>query len=123
MNPLLKNKYYFYIYTAFWVLVSGTHFIFLNRILNINAGYALADSLVYNTLYYPLGMAVWYVVKFNKIESGKILQLILVQLLSAAVLSFLWVLISFNILILIDNSESFASFQYTILPMLITILF
>ncbi|HLF35668.1 MAG TPA: histidine kinase [Cyclobacteriaceae bacterium] len=103
-------------YTAFWVLVSGTHYAFMNRALAVSPGFALTDSLIYNIIYYPLGIAVWYVVKFNKIETGRIIQLILVHLLSAAILSLFWIFLSFQISIVFNQSDGFAIFQRSIFP-------
>lgn len=116
MNPILQNRNYFIAYTIFWVLVAGAHFLLLFYILDVQLVYASSDSLVYNLIYFPLGMAIWYVVRFNRIDTGKILQLFSLHLLSALSLSIIWVLLSYSAVISFNTDAGFREFQRSILP-------
>jgi two-component system, LytTR family, sensor kinase len=88
----------------------------MNRILHIDIEQSVIDSVIYNLLYFPLGMAIWYVVRFNKLEAGNILQLILIQLVSALALNLIWIFLAYNLSTSIDRNPDFIQFQKAILP-------
>ena len=116
MNPILQNRNYLIAYTIFWVLVAGAHFLLFYYMLDVELVNAATDSLVYNLIYFPLGMAIWYVVRFNKIDTAKIFQLLSLHLISALSLSILWVLLSYSSVISIIPGTAFREFQRSILP-------
>ena len=88
----------------------------MNRILHINIEQSIIDSLIYNLLYFPLGMAIWYVVRFNKFESGNVLQLVAIQLVSAFALNLIWIFLAYNLSTTIERNSDFIQFQRAILP-------
>jgi two-component system LytT family sensor kinase len=67
-------------------------------------------------LFFPLGMAIWYVVRFNKLESGNILQLISIQFISAFALNLIWIFLSYNLSVAIERNSEFINLQQSILP-------
>lgn len=116
MNPLFKYRNYFYGYTIFWALVAIAHFLFMRQVLGVTLAQAGMDSIVYNAAYYPLGVAAWYVVRFNQTGAGRLLPLIVVHLFSALVLSLIWIFLSYEVVINIANNPEFTKLQFSILP-------
>ena len=116
MNPILQNRNYLYAYSIFWVLVAGAHFLFIFYILKLSFTFSLIDSIVYNLVYFPLGMAIWYVVRFNRMDSNKIFQLVTMHVIAAFLLSLVWVLFSYGLVTNIIQDIGFSQFQRSILP-------
>jgi len=115
LNPILQNRNYFYGYIIFWVLVAGAHFLSMFYAFHIQVTYSALDAVLYNLVYFPLGMAIWYIVRFNRMEAGKFTQLFTVHIISAITLSLMWVFISYNLTINIIHDETYLQLQKTVL--------
>jgi sensor histidine kinase YesM len=65
-HPFLKNTKILFIYTAIWVLICIIHFAILNYFYAVKALPAFIDSILFNFLFWILGVSVWYIVKYLK---------------------------------------------------------
>ena len=100
-HPFLKNKGIIF-YTAAWLFFAVLYGLGLYYFYEYTAKEAAIDSLIFNGMFYALGLAFWFVVKYNSFDSSQILNLIIshtaAAALSVAVGVFLTVTILKNLL-------------------------
>ncbi|MCL1821484.1 MAG: histidine kinase [Prolixibacteraceae bacterium] len=90
-HPLLSNLKYLLLYGIFWIFVTFGNAMIMWNSYNTPFGLALVFSLVNFTLYAALGLSIWYVVQYNTPENYSIWSLLLIHLLVATILNFIWV--------------------------------
>ena len=71
INPIAQNRKYLLIYLSIWALITEAHFAFLYLVINQSFIFSLADSILFNSTYSLIGMAIWYVVRYNDFEFKK----------------------------------------------------
>ena len=106
-HPFLKNKGIIF-YTAAWLFFAILYGLGLHYFYDYTTKEAFIDSLIFNGIFYALGLAFWFVVRYNSFDSSQVLNLV-VSYLAAAALSvtagvFLAVTILKNVLPGADNA-------------------
>lgn len=107
INPFIKSTNRFTSYLAIWLIISAIHLFTMYVILNIDFYQALSDSLVYNILYFGIGLSLWYPTKFISFENYSIFKIIINHILAAVITSGAWVFLGYFILIKIFGVEGY----------------
>lgn len=93
-HPLLSNSRYLFLYGLFWILFSGA-----NALINWNyyampIEQALVNSFVGYLFFAVLALNIWYVVKYNTIETNTWPRLLVFHLVAATIFNLIWVYIT-----------------------------
>lgn len=97
-NPFTKNNTSLIIYFAIWFAIAQNHFIMLYLFLDIAFETAVAESLVYNTIYCFLGLGLWYPTRYISLDEDKIWKTLLNHIIAAIISSVLWAYAGYFIL-------------------------
>lgn len=103
-HPMLSNTGYLLSYGFFWLVIAG-----VNALLNWNyydmpVDQAVTNSFVQYFMFALLGLGIWYIVKYNTIESNPWWKLVIFHFIAATVLILLWIYLASLIIILITPS-------------------
>lgn len=106
-NPFIKNIKIFAIYLMIWVFISLIHNVVVIFLLNVKLEQALVESIIYNTLYFLLGISLWYTVSYNTLENYTPVKIFVNHSAAAIITSAVWALSGYYILVNIfnDNQE------------------
>ncbi len=99
MNPFLQNKNLLAAYALVWLVIALIQFILFNTVLNAEISFAIADSLIFNSIYMLLGLAIWYPTRFISFENTKVIRLISNHIAGMVITSALWLFAGYFILI------------------------
>lgn len=94
-HPFLKNRNIF-IYTAIWLVIAGCYAFALYYFYDFEVNQALSDSLIFNGLFYGLGLVFWFVVRYNSFDASQLINLLVSHFASAA--------LSITVAILLTNA-------------------
>jgi sensor histidine kinase YesM len=83
-HPFIKNKNLI-IYTFLWVLLWGLFTFALDFFYELSFAQASIDSLVFNLLFYGVGLAYWFNVRYSSLGKAQLFNLIISHLAAAAV--------------------------------------
>lgn len=108
-HPVLKNSGSLLIYSAVWLVITLLDFFSVYLGFNYGILESLTGSFISNSLYALLGIAIWYAVLYSYPEKIGALNLIINHISAAAVLVFIWNVITL-FLIRIFAGEKFYSF-------------
>ncbi len=98
MNPILKNRTYFYIYASVWFVILIIHTIVLSYSYNFGWQYAITESIVYIFLFAFLGLGLWFPIYFSDFSKSSFAAIIIQQIFACIISVGLWLLISHLIL-------------------------
>jgi sensor histidine kinase YesM len=73
-----------------WMVVAAVHFILLKSVYKLETVYAVADSLVFNTLFGILGIGLWYMTRFSDLKKKALQEILLYHLTGVTVSVLLW---------------------------------
>lgn len=90
-HPLFSSKTIFGIYILAWVMLVGIQTLAFFQLFDVSWFYAVMDSLLFGSIYFLIGIGVWYFTRYARFEKSQFLSLILEHLASAFVLVSLWV--------------------------------
>lgn len=112
-NPFIKNIKIFAVYLLIWVFISLIHNIVIVFLLDVKVEHAFVESLVFNTLYFLLGISLWYTVSYNTLENYTPIKIFINHAAAAIITSAIWVVAGYYIMsnIYNDNSE-YKTFLY-----------
>mgnify|MGYP000477657716 CR=1 FL=1 len=105
-NPFIKNFKIFTVYLLIWVFISIVHNFVIIFLLDVKLEQAFTESIVYNTLYFLLGISLWYTVSYNTLENYTPVKIFVNHLAAAILTSAIWVLAGYYILINIFNDDA-----------------
>lgn len=104
-NPFIKNFKVFTVYLLIWVFISLVHNVVIVFLLDVKLEQAFTESIVYNTLYFLLGISLWYTVSYNTLENYTPVKIFINHSAAAIITSAIWVLAGYYILINIFNDD------------------
>lgn len=93
-HPLLSNSRLLFIYGLFWVLFSAANALISWNYYTVPIEQSVVNSFVQYLLFASLALNIWYVVKYNTIESNTWLKLLVFHLVAATIFILIWVYIS-----------------------------
>ncbi|MBN1639218.1 MAG: histidine kinase [Ignavibacteriales bacterium] len=106
-NPIINTKKNFLIYLFTWLIIITSQFLILYQIIELPLTYSLTDSIVYNFIFFSIGIALWYPTKFMSFESNKFQKIILNHSIVALLTSLLWTYSGYYLIIyLVKASDS-----------------
>lgn len=97
-NPITTNTRYFWNYALIWGIIGAIHlgaFIFFYPVSFIEA---LSDTIIHNSLFFLLGLVLWYVVRFAGNAQKKLIVSLLNYFIAGQVMIISWVFVSVLIL-------------------------
>jgi hypothetical protein len=104
-NPFIKNIKIFTIYLLVWVFISLIHNVVIVFLLDVKIEHAFVESIVFNTIYFLLGISLWYTVSYNTLENYTPLKIFVNHSAAAIITSAIWVLAGYYILTNIFKDE------------------
>jgi len=90
-HPLFSSKTIFGIYILAWLMLISIQTLAFFQLFDVSGFYAVVDSLLFGSIYFLIGIGVWYFTRYARFEKSQFLPLILEHLASAFVLVSLWV--------------------------------
>lgn len=90
-HPLFSSKTIFGMYILAWVMLISIQTLAFFQLFTVSWFYAVIDSLLFGSVYFLIGIGVWYFIRYSRFEKSQFLPLILEHLASAFVLVSLWV--------------------------------
>ncbi len=94
INPVVQNRKYLLTYLSLCALFAGAHFSLFYFLLNQSFIISISDSLLFNMSFALIGLALWYVVRYNDFEIKKLPKLLLNHIVVMAMLVTGWILIN-----------------------------
>lgn len=114
-HPFIRNKSIF-IYSITWLVICALFAFALFYFYDFEAKTAALDSLVFNGIFFGLGLAYWFNVRYNSFEKSQLLNLV-VSHLAALVLSVsLAIFLSKSILTSVLVDEEYINFLNESIP-------
>jgi two-component system, LytTR family, sensor kinase len=65
IHPVFQNLRSISVYFGTWILLAGIHFSILFFQFRIPLNISLSDSIIYNSIFCSIGIAVWYVIRYS----------------------------------------------------------
>jgi len=93
-HPLTTKKFSVLIYWFFPITIGITQAVFNIYYQILPVSFALADGLTFGLILGILGVAIWYVVRYNDPEKNALVQIIASHIAAALVFTSLWILSS-----------------------------
>lgn len=84
-------------YLLMWIAVAAVHFYLLWAGWNIDPGYAIIDSLVFNMLFALLGAGLWSWVRYADLQKRNFLQIFMNHLTGCAITVIVWIILSYTL--------------------------
>jgi sensor histidine kinase YesM len=107
-HPLLKIRKQ---YAGAWVLITIFHALAINIIYKQNLLPSLVESIVFNLIYFGIGISYWFVVKYNQPNKNDYFRLIATHLVSVGLLFFFIINgVSFLLNLLFINDAEYLNF-------------
>lgn len=82
-HPFLKNKNILF-YLAAWLVIAAAFAFALYYFYEFSVDEALADSLIFNGLFFGIGLVLWFVVRYSSFDTSQLINLIVSHLVAAA---------------------------------------
>ncbi|MFC2084613.1 sensor histidine kinase [Bacteroidota bacterium] len=98
LNPFTQNRSSLVFYSIVWICISIEQLIILQFILQIQLEHAIIDSIVYNILYYIIGLSLWYPLRYVTIDEKQIWKAVSNHFIGAIVTSVIWIYSGYFIL-------------------------
>lgn len=109
LNPITSNKYYLINYSLVWVIIIGAHFAVLHWYYKLSIVFSVADSLLFNVFFAFLGISLWYLVRYNKVNQNFI-RLFTSHVVSSLLIVGLWLISGYLILKYAINEYQYLTF-------------
>ena len=90
-HPLFSSKTAFGMYILAWVILISIQTLSFFQLFSVSWFYAVIDSLLFGSIYFFIGIGVWYFIRYASFEKNQLFPLILEHLASAFVLVSIWV--------------------------------
>ncbi|MDP4281625.1 MAG: histidine kinase [Bacteroidota bacterium] len=111
-HPVFKSIKSIIFFFGTWFAISVIHFSILFFLYHLDFGYAIADSICFNSLFCILSIAIWFVLRYSRPGKATIFNIILNNLTVSAILLFIWFGLGYSILtgLIFHNSEAYLQF-------------
>lgn len=98
INPFVKNVKSFSVYLLSWIFISLVHGSILYFVIDLFPIVCISDSLIYNFIFFTLGISFWYSTKFISFEAYSTVKIVTNHITAAFFTSAIWVLLGYWIL-------------------------
>jgi two-component system LytT family sensor kinase len=89
-HPFFKDRKSFLYYSMIWILITGIHFIVLLMTAHNTIRPIVADSLIFNSIYFLLGLFLWFVVRYSKSGKQNAINIFVNHLTTATIVTGIW---------------------------------
>ncbi len=107
---MLKYFYNQILFFTIWVVILVLHTFILNIECNIDLWISFIDSFVFNTLFFILGIAIWFMVRYTNLFKRSTFDIIINYFSFAAIFVFIWIVLSTQILKFVISSSDYSIF-------------
>jgi two-component system, LytTR family, sensor kinase len=98
LNPILKNRIYFYIYTGVWLTILLVNSILLLYSYDFGWQIAVTESIVFNILFAFLGLGLWFPIYYSDFSKSSFASILFQQLFACIISVGIWLLVSYLLL-------------------------
>jgi two-component system LytT family sensor kinase len=91
INPITGNRVYFLAYLLVWIIFALIQTSIEFFMFNTSLVFAITDSLIYNFLFFILGISMWFPVRYMSFSEKKVFVAVLSHMLLGASMLFLWI--------------------------------
>lgn len=98
INPFVKNVKSFSVYLLSWIFISLVHGSILYFVIDLFPIVCISDSVIYNFIFFTLGISFWYSTKFISFEAYSTVKIVTNHITAAFFTSAVWVLLGYWIL-------------------------
>ncbi len=117
MNPILKNRIYFFIYTGVWLTILVVHSIILSYSYDFGWQFSITESTVYIILFAFLGLGLWFPVYYSDFSKSSYISIIFQQVFACIISVGIWLLISYLLLNgIFGSNENYSIYLKSSLP-------
>jgi two-component system, LytTR family, sensor kinase len=110
-NPFIKNSKIFSVYIFVWVILALAHILILKIVLGVDLEIAAVESVIFNTLFFFIGLSLWYPTKFISFETNTSSRILVNHFGAAVITSGFWVISGYFLLSRIySDSQTYISF-------------
>ncbi len=115
-NPILSSFKNLILYVLFWHVITVLQLNILNFAGYSNWRVTLLDTVVFNLILCGFGLFFWYPAKYISFETSSHIKIILSHLLTALLVTVVWLTFGFFIMQLIIDDKSYTAFFNKSLP-------
>lgn len=116
VHPIAENKKAVLIYSLIWTLLIGIQFLVLYWFYDIVPVHAWIDSIVFNTLFAILSLALWYVARYNSPSRSSVVSLLINHLASLMLITVIWIALGSYLTNLFIVSKTYNNFLEETIP-------
>jgi sensor histidine kinase YesM len=98
INPITGNRVYFLAYILVWIIFTMIQTSIEFFVFNISLEFAITSGLVFNFLFFILGIAMWFPVRYMSFSEKRILPALLNHLVLGIVMLSIWIFSGYFIL-------------------------
>ncbi|MBI9072491.1 MAG: histidine kinase [Melioribacteraceae bacterium] len=111
INPFVKNSRVLLTYIFIWIVIILIQLSSFTLILNQPFNYALADSLIFNLMYFFLGLSFWYPAQYITFENNSIFKVATSHITASIITVGFWCIAGYYLLTNFANiSAGYESF-------------
>lgn len=114
-HPFIRNKSII-IYSIIWLMIGGLFAFALYYFYDFDAKIAGIDSAIFNGIFYVLGLAYWFNVRYNSFDKSQLLNLIVSHAAALVISVALAIFLSKSILVRISVDEEYVNFLNDSIP-------
>lgn len=113
LNPFVKNVKSFSVYLICWIFIFLVHASILYFVIDQSITKCIADSFIFNFIFFILGISFWYSTKFISFEVYSTLKIVTNHVTAAFFTSGIWIFIGYYILSnLFSEDRLYLNFLY-----------
>jgi sensor histidine kinase YesM len=110
INPFVKNVKSFSVYLVTWIFIFLVHSSILYFVLDLSLLICLTDSLIFNSIYFALGLSLWYSTKFISFEIYSTFKVVTNHITAAFFTSVFWIFLGYWVLSNLFNNSGYTNF-------------
>lgn len=113
INPFVKNVKSFSAYLISWIFIALVHTSILYFAIDLSLKECIVDSLIFNFIFFTLGLSFWYSTKFISFEIYSALKVITNHITAGFLTSAIWIFLGYWILnIIFDENRVYLNFLF-----------
>ncbi len=113
MNPILRSRINLIAYILAWIVVSAIQTGIIIFYFHLDVTHAITDSLVFNTIFFLIALAIWYPVRYIPLSNRNIIYVVLNILALGILVIVVWMSTGFLIMKSLFSSDE--AFMYSLL--------
>jgi sensor histidine kinase YesM len=94
LNPIITKRQYLLTYSLIWLSVCFVHFLIFYLSKGFNIYFSIADAIVFNSIFYLIGLGIWSLLVFTGKEKNKFILILSTHLISSVVIVVIWIYVS-----------------------------